>query len=122
MGGRQFAREADAEEAQRAGSRESVAQLAPLMMANLGVWRAILSTYMFVCIWMSVSMAVIMFNKWLLAFYGFPYPLTLTMWHMIFCSSIALVPTPHPPSAPHHSLLTISPCCSKSSMQLLAPD
>lgn len=50
-----------------------------------------MSTYMFVCVWMSVSMAVIMFNKWLLAFYGFPYPLTLTMWHMTFCSSIALV-------------------------------
>jgi hypothetical protein len=78
------------------GSRERVAYLAPLNMATLGVWRAILSTYMFVCIWMSVSMAVIMFNKWLLAFYGFPYPLTLTMWHMIFCSTIALVPSPPP--------------------------
>jgi hypothetical protein len=63
-------------------------------MASIGAagWKAIMSTYMFVCVWMSVSMAVIMFNKWLLAFYGFPYPLTLTMWHMTFCSSIALVP------------------------------
>lgn len=40
---------------------------------------------------MSVSMAVIMYNKWLLAYYGFPYPLTLTLWHMFFCSSIAFL-------------------------------
>eukprot|EP00238_Polyblepharides_amylifera_P012553 CAMPEP_0196585170 /NCGR_PEP_ID=MMETSP1081-20130531/49735_1 /TAXON_ID=36882 /ORGANISM="Pyramimonas amylifera, Strain CCMP720" /LENGTH=309 /DNA_ID=CAMNT_0041906631 /DNA_START=279 /DNA_END=1208 /DNA_ORIENTATION=- len=34
-------------------------------------------------------MAVIMYNKWLLAYYGFPYPLALTMWHMTFCSTVA---------------------------------
>lgn len=36
-------------------------------------------------------MAVIMFNKWILAYYGFPFPLALTMWHMFFCSSVAFL-------------------------------
>jgi hypothetical protein len=55
------------------------------------VWQQVLSTYFFVVTWMTVSMAVIMYNKWLLAYYGFPYPLTLTLWHMFFCSSIAFL-------------------------------
>lgn len=40
---------------------------------------------------MSISIAVILFNKWLLAYSGFPYPLTLTMWHMVFCSTVGFL-------------------------------
>jgi hypothetical protein len=36
-------------------------------------------------------MAVIMYNKWILAYFGFPYPLALTMWHMLFCSTVAFL-------------------------------
>lgn len=35
--------------------------------------------------------AVILFNKWLLAYSGFPFPITLTMWHMAFCSTVGFV-------------------------------
>ena len=35
------------------------------------------------------SMSVILFNKWILAYSGFPFPLALTLWHMFFCSTIA---------------------------------
>jgi len=50
---------------------------------------------------MSISISVIIFNKWILAYSGFPFPLTLTMWHMTFCSVVgalcvrvfSLVPT-----------------------------
>jgi hypothetical protein len=45
------------------------------------------SAYFYVAIWMSVSIGVILFNKWLLAFAGFPFPITLTLWHMFFCSA-----------------------------------
>lgn len=31
-------------------------------------------------IWIGLSGAVIMYNKYLLAYRGFPYPITLTMW------------------------------------------
>ena len=36
-------------------------------------------------------------NKYILAYSGFPYPITLTMWHMFFCSilAIALVKSGH---------------------------
>ena len=32
-----------------------------------------------------------MYNKWLLAYSGFPFPITLTMWHMLFCSTIGFL-------------------------------
>jgi hypothetical protein len=30
------------------------------------------------------------YNKYLLAYGGFPYPIALTMWHMFFCASLAI--------------------------------
>ena len=33
--------------------------------------------------------AVILYNKWLLTWGGFPYPVALTLWHMAFCSTLA---------------------------------
>ncbi len=47
--------------------------------------------YFFVAVWMSISMAVIMFNKWILAYSGFGYPVALTMWHMVFCTVLVTV-------------------------------
>ncbi len=32
---------------------------------------------------------MITYNKFLLSVAGFPYPITLTLWHMLFCSTIA---------------------------------
>eukprot|EP00976_Prorocentrum_cordatum_P072820 1180856-Prorocentrum_minimum.AAC.2 len=55
------------------------------------VWSQVVHTYFFVVQWMSISMAVIMYNKWILAYSGFPYPLALTMWHMFFCSTVAFL-------------------------------
>lgn len=40
---------------------------------------------------MSVSTSVILFNKWLLAYSGFPFPIALTMWHMTFCSTVGFI-------------------------------
>lgn len=40
---------------------------------------------------MSASMGVILFNKWILAYSGFHFPVTLTLWHMLLCSSIAFL-------------------------------
>ena len=59
--------------------------------AQRAVAREVVKSYTYVIIWMSISIAVILFNKWLLAYSGFPYPIALTMWHMTFCSSIAFV-------------------------------
>lgn len=46
---------------------------------------------LYVSLWIGLSGTVIMYNKWILAFYGFPYPVTLTMWHMLFSSALAFL-------------------------------
>lgn len=43
----------------------------------------------YVTVWIALSATVIMYNKWILAFYGFPFPIALTLWHMFFCSVLA---------------------------------
>ncbi len=47
--------------------------------------------YSYVVLWMSISITVILFNKWLLAFSGFPFPIALTIWHMAFCSTVGIL-------------------------------
>ena len=47
--------------------------------------------YSYVILWMSISISVILFNKWLLAYAGFPFPISLTLWHMFFCSTVAFL-------------------------------
>ena len=34
--------------------------------------------------WITISGGMIMFNKWLMTKRGFPHPMSLTSWHMIF--------------------------------------
>ena len=51
----------------------------------------VIRSYSYVLLWMSISISVILFNKWLLAFSGFPYPIALTSWHMLFCSTIGFL-------------------------------
>ena len=43
-----------------------------------------------VALWITLSAFVIMFNKFILSYKEFPFPITLTMWHMLFSSSIAI--------------------------------
>jgi len=51
----------------------------------------VLTSLMYVTIWISLSGAVILYNKWILVFYGFPFPITLTMWHMAFSAFLATI-------------------------------
>lgn len=55
------------------------------------VWREVVQAYSYVLTWMGVSISVILFNKWLLAYSGFPFPIALTLWHMFFCSSVGFL-------------------------------
>mmetsp|Transcript_23962 Transcript_23962/g.74959 ORF Transcript_23962/g.74959 Transcript_23962/m.74959 type:complete len:212 (+) Transcript_23962:242-877(+) len=54
-------------------------------------WLEAARNYVYVVIWMAISMSVIIFNKWLLAYSGFPYPIALTLWHMGFCSTVGFL-------------------------------
>ena len=50
--------------------------------------KAILRSYILMAAWISLSAVVILFNKYILSYAGFPYPVTLTMIHMAFCSVV----------------------------------
>ncbi|PPD84529.1 hypothetical protein GOBAR_DD18538 [Gossypium barbadense] len=53
--------------------------------------KKILLSYTYVAIWIFLSFTVIVYNKYILdqKLYNWPYPISLTLIHMGFCSSIA---------------------------------
>lgn len=59
--------------------------------AKAKVIKEVIKAYSYVLLWMSISCSVIMFNKWVLAYSGFPFPLALTLWHMVFCSTVGFL-------------------------------
>ncbi|VFQ77124.1 unnamed protein product [Cuscuta campestris] len=56
-----------------------------------GVVKKILISYAYVAVWIFLSFTVIVYNKYILdrKLYNWPYPISLTMIHMSFCSSLA---------------------------------
>ncbi len=66
-------------------------ELAATTSAN--VYRKILLSYTYVGIWIFLSFTVIIFNKYILdrKMYNWPYPISLTMIHMAFCSTLAFL-------------------------------
>ncbi|CAL5360780.1 unnamed protein product [Camellia sinensis] len=58
-----------------------------------GVVKKILLSYAYVGIWIFLSFTVIVFNKYILdrKMFNWPYPISLTMIHMAFCSSLAFL-------------------------------
>ncbi|KAG1665573.1 hypothetical protein FOA52_000720 [Chlamydomonas sp. UWO 241] len=48
-------------------------------------------TYAYIVLWIGLSATVILINKYILAFSGFPFPIALTLTHMAFCASLAFV-------------------------------
>ena len=57
----------------------------------LTAWQQAAKAYFYVTVWMTISMSVILFNKYILAYSGFKYPIALTMWHMVFCTTVSAV-------------------------------
>ena len=60
-------------------------------MNQTRVLQEVIRSYSYVLTWMGISSSVILFNKWLLAYSGFPYPIALTLWHMFFCSTVGVL-------------------------------
>ncbi|KAL7259795.1 hypothetical protein ACSBR1_005626 [Camellia fascicularis] len=56
-----------------------------------GVLKKIMLSYTYVFIWIFLSFTVIVYNKYILdrKMYNWPFPISLTMIHMGFCSSLA---------------------------------
>ena len=61
------------------------------MKARRHVLLQVVLNSFYVTLWISLSGTVILYNKWILAYYGFPYPISLTMWHMAFSSVLAFL-------------------------------
>lgn len=47
-----------------------------------------LLAYLYMLLWIFISAFVIMFNKFILSFANFPYPIALTTMHMGFCTLV----------------------------------
>lgn len=58
---------------------------------NDSVLKKILLSYFYVAVWIFLSFTVIVYNKYILdrKMYNWPFPISLTMIHMAFCSSLA---------------------------------
>ncbi|KAK4274428.1 hypothetical protein QN277_017648 [Acacia crassicarpa] len=58
-----------------------------------GVIKKIIISYTYVAIWIFLSFTVIVYNKYILdrKMYNWPYPISLTMIHMAFCTSLAFL-------------------------------
>jgi len=76
-------------------------------VASESVLRKVLLSYFYVSIWIFLSFTVIVFNKYILdpKMYDWPFPISLTMVHMGFCSSLAFALVRvfrlvNPPSSP----------------------
>ncbi|KAM3012972.1 hypothetical protein FF2_025893 [Malus domestica] len=63
------------------------------MALSEGVVKKVLLSYAYVGIWIFLSFTVIVYNKYILdrKMYNWPFPISLTMIHMAFCSSIAFL-------------------------------
>ncbi|XP_054822065.1 probable sugar phosphate/phosphate translocator At5g25400 [Prosopis cineraria] len=61
------------------------------MAVSDGVVKKVILSYTYVAIWIFLSFTVIVYNKYILdrKMYNWPFPISLTMIHMAFCSSIA---------------------------------
>eukprot|EP00252_Welwitschia_mirabilis_P017975 TRINITY_DN40105_c0_g1_i1.p1 TRINITY_DN40105_c0_g1~~TRINITY_DN40105_c0_g1_i1.p1 ORF type:complete len:350 (-),score=29.47 TRINITY_DN40105_c0_g1_i1:292-1341(-) len=60
---------------------------------NQSMIKKILLTYTYIATWIFLSFSVIIFNKYILdkKMYNWPYPISLTMIHMAFCSTLAFL-------------------------------
>ncbi|KAK2966308.1 hypothetical protein RJ640_018119 [Escallonia rubra] len=60
---------------------------------SAAVLKQIILSYTYVVTWMTLSCGVILYNKYILDrnMYNWPYPITLTMIHMAFCSALAFL-------------------------------
>ncbi|CAL5198616.1 probable sugar phosphate/phosphate translocator At5g25400 [Vicia villosa] len=61
------------------------------MAVSDGVVKKVILSYTYVAIWIFLSFTVIVYNKYILdkKMYNWSYPISLTMIHMAFCSSLA---------------------------------
>ncbi|XP_021895152.1 probable sugar phosphate/phosphate translocator At5g25400 [Carica papaya] len=65
----------------------------PPSSSSSGVLKEILLSYTYVSIWITLSFSVIIYNKYILdpQLYNWSFPISLTLIHMAFCSTLAFI-------------------------------
>lgn len=73
------------------GSCYSV-KMAKELSDSMKLFKKVVVSYSYVAIWIFLSFTVIVFNKYILdkSMYNWPFPISLTMIHMGFCSALAV--------------------------------
>lgn len=61
------------------------------MDARANMYRQAAVTYGCILLWIFLSAVVILLNKYVLAYAGFPFPISLTLMHMAFCSLLSTI-------------------------------
>lgn len=69
----------------------SMAASANMLGLTPEMFRQTLVAYGLCAIWIGLSSGVILFNKWILAYMPFPYPVALTLMHQVFCALAAVI-------------------------------
>ncbi|KAK6140703.1 hypothetical protein DH2020_025555 [Rehmannia glutinosa] len=90
-----------------------------------GVVKKIILSYTYVAIWIFLSFTVIVYNKYILdkKLYNWPFPISLTMIHMTFCSSSLSPPSAFSSSwsPPPSVAASTSPPSYRSALSLSLP-
>ncbi|XVE54416.1 hypothetical protein DITRI_Ditri03aG0079400 [Diplodiscus trichospermus] len=75
------------------GASSDATTTTPSTTLSPAIIRKIVLSYTYVAIWIFLSFTVIVYNKYILdrKMYNWPYPISLTLIHMGFCSSIAVL-------------------------------
>ncbi|XWS72913.1 hypothetical protein CRYUN_Cryun02cG0080300 [Craigia yunnanensis] len=75
------------------GASSDATTTTPSATLSPSILKKILLSYTYVAIWIFLSFTVIVYNKYILdrKMYNWPYPISLTLIHMGFCSSIAIL-------------------------------
>ena len=74
----------------REGASPSARSAPPAHAAERGFW-TLIQAMTAPSITYRLSGTVILYNKYILAYYGFPFPIALTMWHMTFSGVLAFI-------------------------------
>ena len=59
------------------------------MVRQMSLHRRVVDAYSYAGLWIVLSALVILFNKYILTVFRFPFPVALTMIHMAFCAALA---------------------------------
>ena len=62
-----------------------------LVSEEFVVTASIFSSLIKLSVWVFLSAGLILYNKYILSQMGFPFPVSLTLWHQLFCTCLVWI-------------------------------